>query len=169
MWVLANDFAAGSSLWDLDLSRNKSLRTLKLRALSVNLDDPPDTTSSFLKHILSTITSSAFSEIIAIYEDHHFRGVESWKSSKWPHLREMSRAERKKEALFYRSHFKLFREAQKVRSFGLVLCASTSGYVGEYPVQVLEEAVAEEGAKRGFGDFLFEPSVMYDPQRTCLG
>ena len=48
---------------------------------------------------------------------------------------------------------------REVRDFWLVLCPLVWGCVGEYPVQVLEKAIAAEKANGGFDDFLYEPSV----------
>ena len=55
-----------------------------------------------------------------------------------------------------RKQFKVFREARKVHVFELELCVCTWGSVGEEPVRILEEAVAEEKAENGF---LFDPYV----------
>jgi hypothetical protein len=58
----------------------------------------------------------------------------------------------------------MLREVHKVRDFRLVLCANVWGCVGEYPVRILEEDVAEEKAKKGFDKNFPEPLVIYDPQ-----
>jgi hypothetical protein len=54
-----------------------------------------------------------------------------------------------------------------VRDFWLALCAEVSGCAGEYPVQILEEAVAEEKVKKGFDKFSPKPLVMYILQKYC--
>jgi len=118
----------------------------------------------FLKHVLSTITSPLFSTIIVFCGDDHFRRIEPWLSDR-PLIRELSRAERAEEVSWQRRIFKIFREAHKVRDFRLELCASISGSLGEEPVQILEEVIAEERAKNGFNDFLQDPFVGYNPQR----
>jgi len=166
--VLANDFAAESYLWDIDLSRHKSLRTLWVPASSISRvpagSDTPGI-ADFLTHVLSTITSSAFPEIIVLYGEDDFHGVEPW-SSDWPPLHELSQAERAEAASQHRERFEVLREVHKVQEFRLVLCVRVWHRMGEYLVQMLEEAVAEEKAKRGFDNLLSEPLVVYDPQRT---
>ena len=62
--------------------------------------------------------------------------------------------------------FDELREAHKVRAFRLVLCVYVWGCVGgSYLVRMLEEAVAEEKAERGFDDFSSDPSVTYYAHR----
>ena len=164
--ILANSFAAIFSLRDFDLSRNESLRTLRFPAPFIDhtaTDDLPDA-HTFLKHVLSTVTSSVLLEVVQIYRDNDFLGVGS-QSSEWPHLRELSRADRADEASRHHRRFEVLREVHKVRAFQLVLCAHVRGRVGEYPIRVLEEAVAEEKAKMGFDSFSSDPLVVFDPQR----
>jgi hypothetical protein len=163
MQDLTNDVSAGPSLRDFDLSQNKSLRTLEIPASSINRTKTVGLrdTTSFLRHALSTITSSAFCKIIVLYEDHDFHNI-TWHSDQ-PLLRELSQAEREEEASRHHMRFEVLREVHKVRGFQLALCASVPGPVGEYPVRMLEEAVAEEKAKRGFDTIFSEPSVMYNP------
>ena len=168
MRVPANDFAAASSLQDFDLSRNKSLRSLEFPASDIDHvlnDGLPGTTSSFLEHLLSTITSSASLEIRISYYDSDFRGVKSYR----PYLRKMSRAGIAEEASRHRRLFQALRKARKVRDFRLVLYAIVWGLGGEHHVRTLEQAVAEEKAKNGFDDSLPEPSVEYDPRRHRTG
>ena len=121
-------------------------------------------TIAFLKHILSTITSSAFSEVVVIYGDHDFNGVGAWSSDKPPFHQELSRTERVGEITWDHWKFEMWHEVYTVRVFQLVLCASIWGCVGEYPVRMLEEAVAEGKVKGVFGTRF--PSVMYSPRRT---
>ena len=52
-----------------------------------------------------------------------------------------------------------------MRNFQLELCASISGSLGEEPVRILEEVIAEERANNGFDYFLQDPFVGYNPQR----
>ena len=153
MQALANDFTAESSLRDFDLSRIKSLRALQVPWFSIDRasrNGSPNA-SRFLKHVLSTITSSAFSMIVVLYGDCDFRRVGSEKAE------EVSR---------HRRIFEVFREAQKVRGFQLKLCASVWGSAGEKSVGILEEAIAEERAENGFDDFPCDPFVGYNPQRS---
>ena len=119
------------------LSQNKSLRTLEVLAHSVNyslrasLQDPA---SSFLKHALSTITSPIFLEVVVIYRWYNFRGIRNLRfdAVRRPlcHICGLTEGERAEEALQYRRQFKVFREAQKVRDFQLVLRAEVWDDVG---------------------------------------
>lgn len=145
------------SLRDFDLSRNESLRALHISASSLYpiCTNRPSNTISFLKHVLSTITSSAFSKVIVSYED-------PWYSIP-SYIRELQ-AEREKLISQCRMGFQVLREVQKTRAFQLVLCASSQGRQGESLVHLLEEAVAEEKAEVGLNGFFSDPSVVYDPQ-----
>lgn len=167
MQTLANSSAAtGSSLRHFDLSQNKSLRKLQISASSIDLTrtGPPD--APFLKHLLSTITSPATLELIVVYSDNDFCGIDTLHTN-WPYLREPSRAEREHEASWHHRRFEALRGAHKVRAFRLVLCANVWGCVGDsYPVRMLEEAVAEEKATKGFDDFSSDPLVMYYAHRV---
>jgi len=164
--VLANNFAAQSFLRDFDLSQNKVLRTLKFPASPINyvINDGPPTTLSFLKYVLSTITSPAFSQIIVIYQNYDFHGIKP-RGSDWPPFRELSEAARAEETSRHRRQLKMLRKLHKIRDFQLVLSASVSGCVAEYATRVLKEAVAEEKAKNGFDNHFPEPVVLYDPHR----
>jgi len=122
------------------------------------------TALGFLKYVLSTITSSAFFQIIVIYHNQDFNGIKP-RGSDWPPFRELSEAERAEEASRHGQKFEMLRELYKIRDFQLVLSASVSGCVAEYATQMLEEAVAEEKAKNGFDDHFPEPVVLYDPHR----
>ena len=171
MYVLAESPTAKSSLQDFDLSRNTSLRTLRLTAGSIDRaleDDPPGTASIFLDRVLSTITSPAFSDVMVVYEDDDFRGIISQfeEYSDWPHLRETSETERAKEASLHRRRFRVLRGLRKAREFQLVLCAEVWDPVGDYSIQMLKEAVADEKAKNGFEYFRSEPPVIYHPRMT---
>jgi hypothetical protein len=99
MQLLVDNVAARYSPWVFDLSQNKSLRTLEVLASSINRTTSGNTSSdiaSFLRHMLSTITSSTLLKVIVIYWDHNFHGVESW-CQNWPHLHRLPLAERAKE------------------------------------------------------------------------
>ena len=150
--VLANDFAARSSLQDFDLSRNKSLWMLQVPVSDIDRtlnDAPPNNASGFLKHMLSTITFSGVFKIMVVYLDSDFHCVESISE----------------EASRHHRRFEVLREARKVRNFRLVLCVSVSGHGGESHIRTLEEAIAEEKARNGFDNYFSEPSVMYSPRR----
>ena len=160
----ANSFAAGSSLQDFDLSKNKALQTLEFPASSIDcaLNGTPNTASSFLKHVFSTITSSAFFEVIILYWNRDFLSAKPRDPGR-SNLYEMSPAEKEVETSKHNRRFELLREVHKVRGFRLVLSALTSGRMGEYPAQILEEAVAEGKENKVFDDVFSEPFVMYIP------
>ena len=160
--VITNDLGVGYTLRDFDLSRNKSLRILEVPASSLNHTSRADT---FLKHVLSTITSSAFFQITVLYEDRNFWGGKSRWSDR-PPFRMLSRTEREAEVSLHHKRFEVLRNARGIRDFQLVLCASVWGYMGERLVRTLEEAVAEEKAKNGFDGFSSDPSVTYYPRRS---
>jgi len=150
-----------------DFSRNKSLRTLEVPASSVGwvlTDRSSPNPVSFLKHVLSTITSTAFFKIIVRYGENNFRGIEHWRNR--PPFRELLQAERAEEVSYHRWRFGVLREVRKVRDFQLELCVSVWGYVGEEPVRILEDAVVEEEAKEGFSGLFSDPPVTYNPRRS---
>ena len=144
--VLANNFAGISSLHDFDLSRNKLLRTLEVRALCLY-------ETGLLTHALSTITSPAFSEVTVIYQDSDF-----------PPLFRLSPAGTAKEAAAHPRRFKAFRAMHNIRNFQLVLCAHVRHDMGEYSVRRLKHVIAAEKAKMRY-DFIFpEPAVFHSPR-----
>ena len=167
--IPANDSTAKNFLSDFDLSRNESLRTLKLPASSLDrgVTNGLDIIT-FFKRVLPTITSSAFFEVVVIYGDRDFRGVRTWSSDRSPFYEELSQAARAEEFALHRRKFDILREVNVMRAFQLVLCASVWGCVGKYPVQMLKEAVAGEKAKGGFCG-CFSPLVVYDPRGTRDG
>ena len=162
--ALANNLAARPSLRDFDLSRNKSLRALGIPASSIAAQAPvagPPNTVSFLEHLLSTITSSAFSKIIVLYSDCDFRDLGCWDSTSLQY-RDLSQAERAVEASWYRGRLAILRKINNVSDFQLELRASLRGSVGEVPVRILEEVIAEGEV---FDNFFSGPrSVIYDPR-----
>ena len=167
--VLANRFADRWTLWGFDLSRNKSLRTLEVSASSIHgvlRGTSPDAPSSLLKHAFSTITSPAFSEVVVVYRDYDFSGVQDTEFSHLPPLCEVPQVEKAREDSQHRALFEMFREIYKVREFRLVLCADVRYRVGEYTVQMLREAIAAEKAERGFDVFFPEPLVIYNPRES---
>ena len=56
-----------------------------------------------------------------------------------------------------------------MRGFQLVLRTSIWGHIGEEPVRMLEEAIAEENAKGGFDRLPCELSVVYNPREFREG
>jgi hypothetical protein len=170
--VLANGFTARSSLQNIGLSRNKSLRALEVMARSIDIalkGGSLDSASSLLKHPLSTITSPAFLEIIVFYHDLDFHGA--WGStgaSTYGPFYHMSETEREEEVSRHHRQFEVLHEVQKVRDFRLVLCADVWESVGEYSVRVLERAVAVEKAKGLFDNPPPEPTVVHRPRASII-
>jgi hypothetical protein len=122
------------------LSRNKSLRQLKITAQSLIEalgDRAPTTTSSPLRAILSTIKSPAFSDVLVVYHAHDFYHAVYNKDR---------RAELGEEDEWYHKQFDAFREMYKARDFRLVL---RTWHVSDNSVRELERAVAAERARGG--------------------
>ena len=169
--ISANGFAATSSILDFDLSRMKSLRTIQVRAWSIDRalkDGSLDAASNLLKHALSTIRAPSFFEVVVLYRWDDFRGVGSWKNPDQPPLRKMSPAEKAEESLRHRRQFEVLRLVRNVRDFQLVLRAGVWDPVGEYSVRMLKEAIEEEKARGGFDEFLSQPFVDYHPWRSRM-
>ena len=117
-----------------------------------------DTASTLLRHVLSTIQSPVFFQVVVLYQDGDFRGARpSWRSH-WG----LSRAEIA-EASRHHRRFEVFREARKVWDFRLVLCANVQEHIREHSMEILKRVVAVEKAKTGFDDFPSEPLVTYYP------
>jgi hypothetical protein len=119
MQVLINNLVVDFHLQDFNLSQNKSLRELEIRARFIY-------GSHLLTFALSTITSPAFSKVTIIYWDSDLpsHGVT-------------------KGAPCYRPQFELFRAMRRVRNFQLVLCAHVRDDEGDYSVRKLKQIVAE--------------------------
>lgn len=78
-----------------------------------------------------------------------------------PPFGEALQAERTEEATLHHRRFEVFREVHKVRDFQLALCACVWDPAVEYSARILEEAVGEEKAQKGFDNFLSGPLVDY--------
>ena len=79
----------------------KSLQTIQARVWSIDhalSTGSPETASSILRQVISTIRTPSFSKIMVLYWWDNFCGVEPWRHPDWPPLREMSEAERTEEA-----------------------------------------------------------------------
>jgi len=157
--VLTNDFTAISFLREFGLSQNKSLRTLEVTASSIDdalRSGSVDYASSLLGHMVSTVKSPAFFEVIIVYQDHDFcdKGIHHYP------FRGMSAT----EVSWHCSLFEVLRKVQKARDFQLVLCADVQDCVGECLVRLLKEAVAMGKATGVFDDFSSEPVVIYSPR-----
>ena len=169
---LVDDSTVQSSLQDIDLSRNKSLRTVQVEAGSIGYalrTAPPDFVPSFFEHTLSTITSVMFSEVTILYQDYDFRGIRSAWNSYWPPFHEMTQAERAEETSWHHKLFGVYREVHKVRDFSLVLCADVWSPAVDYSVRMLEEAIATEKEGGGFDSSFPQPSVADNPHETRVG
>ena len=171
MHISTNNSVVSSSPQDFDLSRNESLRTLRMLASHIghlSSNGSLDATSNFLNHTLSTIKSLEFHQVVVIYFWSDFFGVESWEHPDRPPLREISGAERAQEVLRHRKLFEAFQRVHKARGFRLQLYANVWDPVGEYAMGILKEAVVEEKASVGFDRFHSKPLVTYNPRRTRL-
>jgi len=154
MRFVTNKPTAGPSFRDFDLSRHKSLRTLEVPASSIVHKEP-----GILTHVLSTITSPAFSEVIIIYRDYDFGGLYRLPDTRV--FREMLPVEREEDVSFRRSRLEALHEMYKVRAFRPVLCADVWDRVREYTVWELKQAVTLE---REFDDFFSKLSVISVPR-----
>lgn len=149
--VLTNDFTGGYSLLDLDLSQHKYEYVLASSLDRTPTNGCPDTTT-FLKHVLSTIPPSTSLDATVTYADYDLPGRSS--HSFWPQLSQVVRVE---ETTQHHRLFEVLHEVHKVRSFRLTLYASVFGCRGETLVRRLEEAVAEEDLKGGFDESFCKP------------
>jgi hypothetical protein len=153
MRFVANDPTVRPPFLEFDLSRHKSLRTLEVLASNIRFKEP-----GTLTHVLLTITSPAFSEVIFIYRDYDFVSIQS------PQLngifRGMSPAEHEKDASLRRIGLEVFYEMHKVREFRPVLCADMWDGVRGYAVCELKRVVAAEKVKRGPDEFFSKLSVI---------
>ena len=105
-----------------------------------------------------------FFKVIVLYGTRHFSGIELPYSSR-AFFGGLSQVERADAIARHRMVFEAFRKMHEVRrDFQLVLCVRIWGSVGEEPVRIVEEAVAEEKAKKGFSNLLSDPLVDYSPK-----
>ena len=166
MQFLGNNFMVGSSFRDFGFSRNNSLRTLEIPAQSIigpkhGFCAPNSDTLSSLSTALSTITSPTFSEVIIIYRGGDFSGVASHPPDIY---KEMTPADRAREASWHRGQFEVFRQMYEVRDFQLMLCADVWDRIGEYAVGVLKRAIAAEKVAKRLDYLPSEPLVVYSPR-----
>lgn len=125
----------------------------------------------FLKHVLSTITSPAFSDLVVVYRDYDFYGVSllvEGRSQLGSRNPKVQRESERLDALQRRKEFEAIREMHKVRCFRLILRADVWGRVRvmDYVLRDLKKVVAAERADRGLDDFSFEPLVVSNPQES---
>ena len=170
--ALTNDFAVRSYLWDIGLSRHRSLQTFEVMAWSIDQflnGGSPDRASRLLKHAISTITSSSFLKVTIRYQNRDICGIlSSCHDPLFGLFVRVSQAERESQALRYHRHLEVFRGCQRVREFQLVLCAAVLDGVGEYSMRVLKKAVTMERARGVFEDFSSEPVVVHSPRSAVI-
>lgn len=123
----------------------------------------PSPLVSSLKHVLPTITSTAFSELTIIYHDEGFPFT--FCEQPHPHIR--LHIDRKEWDPKNRTVFEMFREMRQIRNFKLVLCADVSGPIVEYAVRQLELAIETGWVGEGSDDILSRPVVRCSPH-GCL-
>ena len=150
--------AVGPPFWDFDLSRHKSLRTLEVLASTIAFNEP-----GILTHVISSITSPAFSEVVIIYRDYDF-GFIRCISPSMGIFRGMSPEERENQALYRRLEFEALREMHKVRDFQPVLCVDVWDHVMQDAVWYMKWVVMTEKAKGGFDDVFPELLVISRPR-----
>ena len=159
----ADDSAVNSSLLEFDLSRNKSLRTLQVTASSFGYGP-----ALLLDHVLSTITSPEFFQVMVLYRMCDFHGLRNLRRPGQVPLPQVSQTDNQFDAQSHQRRFSVLRKAHQVRDFRLALCADIWDPVGEYSVQMLKIAVSEEKARNGFDNFFPEPLVTHYPQRSRM-
>ena len=123
-------------------------------------NDPPAV--DFLKYVLSTINSPAFSRVDLTYQEDDFRFLKLRWSSAWPDECELLLCARE-ELRSQRTRVEFLREARKAREFLSVLRVDIQGPFGSFVVRMLKEVVAAEKARGRFDDFFSELLVTTDP------
>jgi len=119
----------------------------------------------FLAHMVSTITSSAFSEVVVFHRGYDFCCINRRGGIYNDPFRSATKADRMEEVSRHHRQFELLREMHKVRGFRFVLWVDVWDRVGEYAMSVLKQAVAVEKAKVGFGSLFPKPLLVYSPRR----
>jgi len=140
--------------WHFNLSGNKTLRTLETTAESMTA---VDANPSFLRTVLSTITSPLPLDIIIVYQHHDFGYYLPW----WDpfHVVEFP-GETKATNALHRRRFKQLHKMYKVREFRPVLCADAVECTMGHVVQELESMVKMEKAKGRLDYLLREPLII---------
>jgi len=105
-------------------------------------------------------------KVVIIYREYNFTGLRpGWWGQSWdlrpgrlpPWLWHNTLI---KEASSHRVRFRVFHQVHEVHNFQLELCADVWGYVAEYAVQVLRQAVAVERHERSL--------MKNSPNHWCL-
>jgi hypothetical protein len=165
--IPTNNFTVNPFLPNLDLSRNKSLRTFEVmaRRMAHQWDQfLKPSISNFLTTTLSTIASPTFSEVVVFYRDYDFGGIIYHLTHATDIYRKMTPAEEEKEASWHHRRFEVLREMYAVRQFRLVLCIEVWDRVGEYAMGALKRAVAAEKVANRLDYLPSEPMIVYRPQ-----
>jgi hypothetical protein len=128
-----------------------------------------DTAPTFLKTVLSTITSPLPLDVVITYQEIDVdRMICSWLR---PVLVKDIFAEfRAKNALHHQQRFVAIREMYGVREFRLVLCADVLDCVAKDAIRVLECIAKAEKAKGGLVYLPYEPLIISETRspRTRL-
>jgi len=148
-----------------DLSRNKSLRTLETTAESMVCvgADP-----SFLRTVLSTITSPLPLDIVIVYQCHDVDYMLWWWEKPFPTVEFLGGTEETDAS--HRQRFKQLHEMYMAREFRPVLCADAIDCAVEHVIQALESVVETEKVKGGLDYLLREPLIVSETRspRTRL-
>lgn len=129
--MLADNLSVSSSPEYVSLSQNRSFRVLEVGASSIVGGE------SFLAYMVSTITSSAFSEVVVFYRDYDFCCINLMGTYKKPFW-STTEAVKVEEASRRHKQFEVLREMHRVRGFRLVLCVDVWDRVGEYAMTALK-------------------------------
>ena len=157
---IANDRAVRSHL---NLSRNKSLRTLEVSAASIA--GAGEAASPFLKTVLSTIESPLPLEVVIIYREIDF-GYDVL--PRWEPLRVRYGGWCKggpKPSLHSAELLEVLREMRQVRELRLVFCADVLECLERHALRKLERYVETESS-RGGSDYLQEAPLIISEMRT---
>lgn len=120
--MMTRNFTGISPIRYLDLSRNKSLRTLEVTVRDIDdllMYAPPVTVAGLFADVLSTIKSPIFSGVAVIYRHDDFDVVERTGHPSSGRLTWLSPAERAGASSLHHWRFEVFRTMRKVRDFQL--------------------------------------------------
>ena len=141
---------------DIDLSRNKSLRTLETTAEAMTARDA---SPIFFRTILATITSPLPLDFVVVYGEYEVDcRVPTWLNT--THVWDPPAETESHNSLCHRQRFKVFREMYGVREFRLVLCADVLDCVVDDAIETLEFVVEAEKARGGSDYLRCEPLVI---------
>ena len=139
-----------------NLSRNKSLRTLETTGESIH--NAGCTASTFLKTVLSSVTSSASLDVVIIYQDREICGPSNVISEPFCHDHSSQKVW-DRQSMYYQQQLGVLRDMYNTRNFRLVLCADVPHFMVEHALEILRRVVEAGKVTRGFGH-LHEPLVI---------